>query len=393
MNILFITHYSNLYGANRSLVNLLDGLKKYNINALVVIPDDGDICNVLEKIKVPFILQNFHWWCGEKNHVFFNRKNSLRNFIKKHREIRLRKKENYNYLTELHNKINNFQPDFICSNSSVFNFGFLYSRKINKPHIWFLRESQEQYNLNWFYNIKEVNGQFKRSEIVISVSNFLKKYYHNKNNINNIKVLYNGVLSQKELVSLDTLKRRKRDQNLVVFGLVGLIHPMKGQSEAIEAFSILQRNFPESKLLIVGSGHLEPLKKLVEKLNLNECVEFWGQVSDPFEAFLAMDVSLMCSRMEGLGRVTLEAMATGLPVIGYEEGGTKEIIINGKNGLLYKNGVEDLADKMEYLVKNKNEILRLGQNGRKDFERKYTSEVYGKKFYQIIENYNLSHNK
>lgn len=394
LNFLFITHYASLYGANRSLINLLGGLKDYNVKTFVVIPEEGDICQTLDIMEIPYVIQNFHWWCADTNNIFFKRKNNFKNNILKLLDNRQRKKANRLYLKELHNKVNSFQPDFICSNSSVFNFGFLYSRKITKPHIWFLRESQEQYNLKWLYRSKEVNSQFNKSEIVFAVSHFLKINYQDKNKIKNIEVLYNGVLSEEALLALDHKKRvNSISGKKIVFGLVGVVHPMKGQSEAIKAFSVLQKNFPETKLLIVGSGHLDPLKKLTEKLNLNDSVEFWGQIADPFEAFLAMDVGLMCSRMEGLGRVTLEAMATGLPVIGYKEGGTQEIIKNGENGLLYWDGVHDLADKMEYLVRNKNEILRLGQNGRKNFEKNYTSEVYAKKFYQIIKNYNLTQSK
>lgn len=388
MNILFITHYTALYGANRSLVNLLTGLKNYNVKPLVVIPEDGDLCHILEIMEIPFIIQNFNWWCADKNHKSFKRKVNFKNSLIKYFENRRRKENNRLFLEELHEKIIDFSPDFICSNSSVFNFGFLYSRKINKPHIWFLRESQEQYNLSWFYNKNEVNKEFNKSEFVIAVSDFLKKNYQIKNNIKNIKVLYNGVLSQKELVALDIRTNCKKvNKNSVVFGIVGLIHPMKGQLEAIEAFSILHKQYKGTKLLIVGSGNLEPLKAKVKELEIIDAVDFRGYVSDPFKVLLEMDVSLICSRMEGLGRVTLESLAAGLPVIGYDEGGTRDIIINGENGLLYKNGVRELADKMKYLVDNKDELRRLGKNGRADFENHFTSEVYAEKFYELIEKY------
>ncbi|HEY9221332.1 MAG TPA: glycosyltransferase family 4 protein [Lutibacter sp.] len=390
MNILFITHYSALYGANKSLLNLLEGLEKYNIHPLLVVPEFGEICEVLEKKNIPYIIQNFNWWCGVLPKL---PKNRFKRIIAIGRNWRLnhnRKKNNLKYLKFLNEKTANFNPDFIYSNSSVFNFGLLYGKKYNIPHIWYLRESQEQYYLNWFYRLTYINKTFNTSEIILAVSNFLKENYYKKNKIQNIKVLYNGVLGVQDLLKLDQLRKAKSENKSenIVFGIVGLLHPKKGQEDAIRAFNVVIEQYPDSKLLIVGMGDQTSLKKLVNEPKLTGSVEFWGHISDPYKAFLEMDVCLMCSRMEGLGRVTIEAMASNIPVIGYKEGGTVELIEENINGLFYEADYKELAVKMIYMIKNKEQRINMGNKGREIFEQKYTSEIYAENFYRILTKFN-----
>jgi glycosyltransferase involved in cell wall biosynthesis len=390
MNILFITHYTALYGANKSLLTLIEGLEKYNVNPMLVVPEFGEICEVLEKQNIPFIIQKYSRWCGEIPKLPKNRFKRIITIGNNWGRIINHKKNNLKYLNFLNEKIDNFKPEFIYSNSSVFNFGLLYAKRYKIPHIWHLRETQEHYNLEWFYNIKTINKSFNDSEIVLAISKFIKVNYQTKNQIKDIIVEYDGVLSINDLVLLDKKRQviKKPNKSSVVFGIVGLIHPNKGQEDAIRAFSIVAQKHPSSKLLVVGLGGQLPLKKLVNKLEISNNVEFWGHISDPFDAFLKMDVCLMCSKKEGLGRVTLEAMASNIPTIGYKEGGTIELIEENINGMFYEFDYKELAERMIYMIENKERRIEMGNNGRQIFEQKYTSEIYAKNIYNILTKFN-----
>ncbi len=386
---MFITHYSALYGANKSLLNLLEGLVKYGLNPLVVVPEYGDLCDVLEHEGIPYVIQEFNWWCGVIPNLPKSRRNKIKAIYKNWLQNKNLKKENKNHLISLKVKTINFKPVLIYSNSSVFNFGFLYSRKLKIPHFWHLREIQEHYDFKWFYNIATINRHFKQSEIVMAISEFVKKRYADNNKIKNIIVEYDGVLSYKDLLSLD---EKRKNENIskdtaIVFGIIGLIHPNKGQEDAIRAFSKVNKRYPKTKLLIVGEGDQSRLQNLVNDLGITKNIEFWGHILDPFQAFLKMDVYLMCSRMEGMGRVTLEAMASGIPVIGYKEGGTIEIIQENITGLFYEKDYNHLSEKMIYLLENKEQRIKMGNKGRELFELKYTSEIYAKNFMEILESY------
>ena len=82
--------------------------------------------------------------------------------------------------------------------------------------------------------------------------------------------------------------------------------------------------------------------------------------------FVKSSFSVLSSRFEGFGLVIIEAMSVGLPVIAFDcEYGPSEIISNGSDGFLIKNGnVELLADKMNYLIENEKERIKIGMNAR-----------------------------
>jgi glycosyltransferase involved in cell wall biosynthesis len=94
-------------------------------------------------------------------------------------------------------------------------------------------------------------------------------------------------------------------------------------------------------------------------------VKFLAGMSNSFPAMLQSDVVLVCSRREAFGRVTVEGMLAGKPVIGTRIGGTLELIREEFNGLLYTPGdYRELAHKIRYLHENPDEAYRMGKNGR-----------------------------
>jgi glycosyltransferase involved in cell wall biosynthesis len=388
MKILFITHYSDLYGGNKSLINLIDGLTSmYDIEPLVVIPIEGTISSVLKDKNIPYIVMKFNQWCEVKPKMQLQH---LYRYImyKYFSSKRIKKLNTFNeqQICLLNDELGNFKPEWVYSNSSVFNFGILYAKKYNIKHIWHIREfGKKDYNLK-FFDKKKVTDLFNTSDKVIGISNAIKSFYNKKYDIRNIIVEYNAVLSSSDLEIIDKRVEKKIVVQFtdIVFGIVGLIQINKRQVDAIAAFKVVNNKYPNTKLIIAGMGDQEELKKMVNRLKLSSKVEFLGHLSDPFDAFLKMDINLMCSKNEGLGRVTIEAMAASIPTIGYKGGGTIEIIQNNITGLFYENGINDLSNKMIYLIENESKRYEMGFNARKIFEKKYTNEVYAKKMFEII---------
>ena len=387
MKIVFFTHYSELYGANKSLINLIEGLiSLYTIQPLVVIPKEGAISSVLKEKNIPYIVVKFYLWCEIKKKKSLNPYLFIKTVYFASKRIKMLNAFNEQQICNLKNELGTFKPDWVYTNSSVFNFGFLFARKYDIKHIWHIREfGKKDYNLQ-FFNNKRVTDSFNASDRIIAISNAIKSFYIKKYSINNIFVEYNAVLSLHDLKIIDKRVESKRvvPSTDIVFGIVGLIHKNKNQEEAISAFKIVNNKYPNTKLIIVGIGEQEELKKKINELDLSSKVHFFGHLSDPFDAFLQMDVNLMCSRNEGLGRVTIEAMAARIPTIGYKGGGTVEIIQDNITGLFYKNGFKELSKKMIYLVENESERNEMGLNARNLFVSKYTSEIYSKKIFEIM---------
>jgi len=113
---------------------------------------------------------------------------------------------------------------------------------------------------------------------------------------------------------------------------IGSMNENKGQASLIEAFSILEKDYPNIVLVIVGKGELEKsLKEKVGLLGLDGKVEFKGQVSnqDIPELLQSCDALVVASRYETFGVVAIEAMAAGLPVLTTPCGGVESVLIEG----------------------------------------------------------------
>jgi glycosyltransferase involved in cell wall biosynthesis len=113
-------------------------------------------------------------------------------------------------------------------------------------------------------------------------------------------------------------------------------------------------------------------------------VEFWGYIPDPGRAFLEADVALMCSRNEAMGRVTAEAMSTCRPVIGFDSGGTSELIDPGRTGLLYRGGPDALAACMARYLAAPELAWQHGQVGWHDARRRHSTEAYAAQIHEVL---------
>ncbi len=146
---------------------------------------------------------------------------------------------------------------------------------------------------------------------------------------------------------------------------VGRLDPQKDQEILIRAFSILAPRFPDWDLRIIGEGELRPvLENLISELNLKDRVFLPGLSYDIDREYAAASFFVIPSRYEAFGLATAEAMTYGIPAIGfYDCPGTNEVIENGYNGLLAKEGprVNSLVELMEKLMSAKEYRKTLGE--------------------------------
>jgi len=120
-----------------------------------------------------------------------------------------------------------------------------------------------------------------------------------------------------------------------IFGSVGRLDPIKGTSYLIDAMALVVKYHPKTQLLLVGDGtQREKLQKQCAALGLLGSVKFTGFQKDPAPFIEIMDVFVLASLNEGMGRVILEAMVYGKPIIATKVGGIPELVEDGKNGIL-----------------------------------------------------------
>ena len=164
-------------------------------------------------------------------------------------------------------------------------------------------------------------------------------------------MVYNGPVQSEPELQTD-----RRPSDPVRLCVVGAVCPHKNQSEAIRGLRKLVDRGVEATLTIQGedgSGHGEVCRALADELGVAQKV-IWKTFSvDPAEIYSAHDIVLTCCPGEAFGRVAVEAMAAGCPVVGAASGGTLEIIEDGETGCLYQPGDPDaLADSVCKLVKD-----------------------------------------
>jgi len=370
MRIAFLTHYTELYGANLSLLNLIDGLRRYGHAPAVICPDRGDLLDALARRGVDAAVHPFAWWSSPQPTAHVAAKRFLFNLRR---------------LPKIVHQLTQWKTDLVYSNSSVFCVGALAAARLGLPHVWHIREfGDRDYDLYPDAGKSVFRRTLLTADATLFVSRALKHALLGNRNPKSAHVVYNGVAAEavfdERRRMAESLRGRRQP---FTFALVGRFRESKGQDIAIRAFAqIAQRHRDVRMLLVGGAGHtgdqdyFNKCRELVQSLRLSERVEFWGYVPDPERAFLAADAALMCSRNEAMGRVTVEAMSACRPAIGFASGGTPELIENDRTGLLYHGGADALAAKMEVYVNSPDLARSHGETAWQVARARHSTEVY-----------------
>ena len=152
----------------------------------------------------------------------------------------------------------------------------------------------------------------------------------------------------------------------LLVGTVGWLLSIKGPVHLLRAMPYVWENHPETSLIFVGKGGLEKgLKEEVHRMGVWDKVKFLGWRDDIPEIMQVLDVFVLPSLNEGMGRVLVEAMAAGKPVVASRVGGILDLIKDGQNGFLAEPGGEkSLAIAIKKLLKDKKMRDEMGKRGR-----------------------------
>ena len=231
-------------------------------------------------------------------------------------------------------------------------------------------------------------GEFTRG----AVANALLREDHSK-----LVHLPPGVDLTRFIPAAKSLELQKKwgVEGVPVIVSIGRLVPRKGSDKLIIAMPEVLRNFPKSKLLLVGSGNYQKrLEKLVRNLKVQDSVIFTGRVAhELLPAYYRLgDIFAAPCRsryggleVEGLGIVYLEASACGVPVIAGKSGGAPDAVLDGKTGILV-NGRDHLEVSGALIKLLADEKLRaqMGTAGRVWMEQLWSWEGIGTRFEEII---------
>jgi glycosyltransferase involved in cell wall biosynthesis len=159
-------------------------------------------------------------------------------------------------------------------------------------------------------------------------------------------------------------------------GVIAELHRNKNLDFLIEGFAQI-KNKENLLCVIIGEGEeKKKLGDLVNRLGLDEKVRFVGFVKDAPRYLGAFDIFVLPSVKEGLPYTILEAGQRGLPVIGSDISGIREIVEYGKTGLLFKLGyLNALKGSLETLIENENLRRDLGANLREKVIKNFSLQT------------------
>lgn len=170
-----------------------------------------------------------------------------------------------------------------------------------------------------------------------------------------------------------SLKELGTDTSKILY--VGRLHPSKGIDVLIRAFAQVTETFPQLHLDILGHGHiLNDLVMLAKLLGISDKVSFLGEKNKEtvLRAYKTSYCTVVPSHSEAFGFTVIEAMSASTCVIGANNTGIKEIIIDKDTGLLFETGnAEDLALKIEFLLGDIDYRNKLSNKGYERFIRCY----------------------
>jgi len=385
MKVLLINHDSEVTGASGVLLELVKWLKQKGYECFVIIPANGLIEKKLNELDIHYkVIKYVKWWMTEMDKTL-----SLREVNKKLiRRLFSLIINTLLFITWTFREKKNLNYDLIVTNTIVVPAGIFLKFLLKKPHIWYIHEyGYEDHELKFIFGRKiSFYLMNKFTDIFLVNSKAVFDYYKKIFPESKLRLLYYGVDLNYYQASILFPNITK---NKFTCAIVGRIVKNKGQEDAILAVSELKKQGIDIDLWIVGEGdynYKKYLKKLIRKHNIETNIKFLGRILPPFEIVKKADVCLMCSKSEAFGRVTIEYMKLGKPVIASNSGANPELIKEEFNGFLYKTGdFKDLAEKIKYFYNNPEEIKRMGGNAQKFAIDNFNLNKFGNDFIKIAE--------
>ena len=244
--------------------------------------------------------------------------------------------------------------------------------------------SWEHFNYYQHPNVKyrkytrKLAGRFANA--IITLTNEDKGYYEK-----NIKIKCPIEFIHNPIMNLD--KNYNYDLNSKIILSVGRLTYQKGFDLLLDVANIVLKKHEDWKWIILGEGEdRQILEDKIKTLKLEEKIILKGNVSNVDDYYKATGIFVLTSRFEGLPMTLLETKPFKLPVVSFDiKTGPNECILNNKNGYLIKAfDIEDMAEKINNLIENKNLRENFSNNALKDTE-KFDLKNIIKKWINIIE--------
>ena len=169
--------------------------------------------------------------------------------------------------------------------------------------------------------------------------------------------------------------------------VIGRLVNQKRVDQIVRGFAEFSQTRPEWYLVVVGGGwQLPALQDLATELGIASRVRFTGEQENVHKYYRIADCLLSASKMEGLSNVHLEALAHGVPILTTPTGGTSEVVIPGKTGLIIQEASPDcINNTLQSFESMSADVLQAASLAhREQFAIEETAKAYKKVFTSVI---------
>lgn len=378
-NVLIFSHSSMLAGAERSMLEMVKELiADYSTVCTVVLPFHGPLEARLEQVGAATIITPLTWWCGHTEPPDEAKQRQLNS-------------QSFGWLTENLGLLKRINPDVVLTNTLVSPWGAIAAALLKRPHVWMINEfGVADHGLKFFTPFSVVLEFIdSASDRIVTRSEAIRKELFPHLGSDRIRAIYIHIDPHEKAASEGPAKAVFRKKDAFRLVISGTIQKSKGQEEAVRAvIELVKHRGRQVELVLAGYAQAEfqaYLQEIIDSEGVSDCIHIVSFQEDVLAVVEAADAVLVCSRMEGFGRVTLEAMLMEKAIVATNTGGTPEMLCDGETGLLYSPGnVQQLADSIERLQEDPVERARLGRNAGQYASKKFTRARFGGEYHKIL---------
>jgi glycosyltransferase involved in cell wall biosynthesis len=360
MNILFLTYQGDVAGSTNSIIYLCRGLARKGHLVYLGCRKESLTFQTLKDSEVKTIPMTF---AGK-----FDRKN----------------------MRQIRDAVQKFNIQLINAQSSKDRYTSILARWIYRLPVK-LVHTRRQISKS-FGGFPQNQFYVRGTDRIVAVSHGVKDSLVKQGiRESHIEVIYNGTPAEKyhNLIPEETeqlrLKYNINDKDIVL----GCVSRPKNQDQLLKSLNLLSRPIT---LFLIGIAQTEEYQQIINSYLLPHRILFIPLLSNrellPYYGLFR--INILASTMEGLSQSLLEAMALGVPVIATAAAGNLDLIEEGENGLLFKDGeVGELAKKIELLLQNEELCQKLIFTGKKtaleNFSIERTVAHYEKLFQTLLQ--------
>lgn len=352
------------------MVESVQCLSRAGHDITVVFPEGGEASEIWDDLGVRKLEISSSWWVSIGRPTIRDKVGGLRRNVLGARA-----------LTEV---IRHERFNLVATNTITVPVAAFAAHFAGVPHVWFIQEyfgdlTQLRFRFGQRLSLAAVD---RLSKAIVFNSSALRDHYARYLPPPKLHVIEIPVVAPDPATSVP----ERTGLRLV---MSGQITPLKGHEDAVRALAHLKTKGTRAHLEIdgpTGGEYQRELENLAKGLGVTEQVHFVGLSNDPMAWLEAADIVLMCSRIEAFGRVTVEAMKLGTPVIGAAVGGTAGLIDDGVTGFLYKPGdAVGLAAKIEALADDPSRLARVGAAAMETARERFNLERHTRELEKLFE--------